>query len=119
MNIVIVGTRRKNNVEDYLRLRTIALDYLKNGNVLISGGCPKGADRYAELLSVEFSLGLILHPAEWDKFGRGAGLLRNTDIAFESEVLIAMVSDDRTGGTEDTIKKFIYFHGEENLVVVE
>jgi hypothetical protein len=37
--------------------------------------------------------------------GPGAGFLRNTDIAKDADVLIAVVAADRTGGTEDTIRK--------------
>jgi len=32
---------------------------------------------------------------------------RNTLVAGDSDVLISCVAPDRTGGTEDTIKKFI------------
>jgi len=43
--------------------------------------------------------------SEWNKYGRGAGIARNTLIANNCDILIACVSPDRTGGTEDTIKK--------------
>ena len=37
---------------------------------------------------------------------------RNTLIARDSDVLIAVVAPDRKGGTEDTIKKWNRFHKE-------
>jgi hypothetical protein len=43
---------------------------------------------------------------------------RNTLIARDArDYLIACVSTDRTGGTEDTIKKWIKFHRKEPIIV--
>jgi hypothetical protein len=36
---------------------------------------------------------------------KAAGFVRNTKIAEECDVLIAVVASDRLGGTEDTIRK--------------
>jgi hypothetical protein len=56
----------------------------------------------------------LIFPANWKKFGRRAGFVRNTDIAKISTKLIAEVAEDRKGGTEDTISKFIKFqHGQD------
>ena len=71
---------------------------------------------------------LILHARwnhEWDgeqrtfrrKFNRAAGFIRNTPIAGHADILIACVSDDRTGGTEDTIKKYEEM-GKKDLILV-
>ncbi len=57
-------------------------------------------------------------PANWKKFGRAAGFIRNTDIAENSDILIACVSKDRTGGTEDTIKKFLKEKDRNNLILI-
>ena len=90
----------------------------KEGDWICSGGCPKGADRFAFILHLDFDLPYLEFPANWKKYGNIAGFIRNTDIAKCSDVLIACVSRDRTGGTEDTVRKFIDFHGEENLHIV-
>ena len=50
---------------------------------------------------------IFIFHADWEKFGRGAGFVRNGDIANNSDVLIACVAKDRKGGTEDTIGKFL------------
>ena len=50
---------------------------------------------------------------------RGAGFVRNGDIAKDSDVLIACVAPDRTGGTEDTIKKFLKLKTEKCLFLVK
>jgi len=48
----------------------------------------------------------------------GAGYIRNEDIAKFSHVLIACVNDDRIGGIEDTINKFLKKTSVDNLHLV-
>jgi len=88
--------------------------------VIYSGSCKQGADAFAELLADILAIpntNRLWFPADWNRYGRGAGLRRNTDIAKSSDVLIACVAADRTGGTEDTIKKFKRL-GKTNLILV-
>jgi len=104
--IGIIGTRRKDDNTYYSKLIKKFLEVYKDGDHIVSGGCQKGGDRLAELLAKENQIPIKIHYACWRKFGKAAGMIRNTDIAKESDVLIAIVAGDRTGGTEDTIKKF-------------
>ena len=104
--IGVIGTRRRNTEEDYQAVRTAFLKVYEKGDLICSGLCPRGGDRFAVKLKDELDLPFKWFPADWARYGRGAGFVRNTDIARESEVLIACVSCDRTGGTEDTIRKF-------------
>jgi hypothetical protein len=89
----------------------------EEGDTICSGLCPSGADRFAVILSKENNIPNLWFPAEWDKYGRGAGFRRNTDIAIKSDVLIACVAKDRTGGTEDTIRKFEKLHNYKAILV--
>ena len=118
MNIGIVGTRTRNNTKDFQILKQKFLEVYMPGDTIISGLCPKGADRFAVLLQRELSCKYQWFPADWNTFGWKAGLIRNTSIALKSDILIAMVSKNRNGGTEDTIRKFVCFHGYEYLMVV-
>lgn len=116
--IGIIGTRRRDTTKDYLKVEEAFLSTYKKGDVIVSGGCPKGGDRFAELIAAKLGLTeangkLKIFRADWKRYGRGAGFVRNTDIAELSNVIIACVSPDRTGGTEDTIKKFIKSHSDE------
>jgi hypothetical protein len=117
MKIGIVGSRRKDTKEDYEK---VLLEFTKRfieGDTIVSGGCPKGGDRFAETISHRYNIPIKIYPANW-KLGKSAGFLRNSDIAKESDILIACVAENRKGGTEDTIKKFIKFHGNTNLYLV-
>lgn len=103
--IGIVGSRRRNEQDDLEECRKVFLSIYKEGDTLVSGGCPQGGDRFAEIFAKEYNIPIKIHYAEWNKFGRSAGFKRNTYIAEDCDVLIAVVAKDRTGGTEDTIKK--------------
>lgn len=110
--IGIVGSRRRDSNSD-LKLTRKAFDSIyEEGDRIVSGHCPKGGDRFAEIIAEELGLTeengkLILHRAKWNEFGKRAGFIRNTDIAKDADILIAVVSSDRKGGTEDTINKAI------------
>jgi hypothetical protein len=103
--IGIIGSRRRDNVKDFVAVATKFLEVYEPGDTICSGLCPKGGDRFAVLLAEQYQTKKLWYPADW-KLGRHAGFLRNTEIAKASDILIACVASDRTGGTEDTIKKF-------------
>ena len=104
--IGIIGTRRRNSFEDFTIVETAFLECYKERDIICSGLCPKGGDHFAVILQNKYKTKYKWYPAEWEKYGKAAGFIRNADIAKESDILIACVSKDRTGGTEDTIKKY-------------
>ena len=104
--IGIIGTRRRDTDDDFLLTEKAFLKVRQSGDRICSGLCPKGGDRFAVMLAKMYNIPTLWFPADWEKHGRAAGFIRNTDIAHESDVLIACVAIDRTGGTEDTITKF-------------
>ena len=116
--IGIIGSRRRNTESDYDVVETAFFKAYKLGDKICSGGCPKGGDRFAEVISKKYDIPILIYKAEWKKFGRSAGFIRNSDIAQSSDILIACVSSDRTGGTEDTIKKFLKIQPTGNLILV-
>lgn len=103
--IGIVGSRRRDTEEDFRQCEKIFLSLYKEGDEIISGGCPKGGDRMAEVIAKKYGIPIKIYFPNWEKHGKAAGFVRNTKIAEESDVLIAIVASDRAGGTEDTIKK--------------
>ena len=103
--IGIIGSRRRNSEEDFKQCEKIFLENYTEGDRIVSGGCPLGGDRFAEILAKTHQVPILIHYAKWNKLGKSAGFIRNTDIAKDCDILIAVVSEDRTGGTEDTIKK--------------
>ena len=108
--IGIVGSRRRDTEEDYKLVEKQFLVIYQEGDIIVSGGCHEGGDRFAERIAKKFGLTIVIHYPNWKKHGRGAGFVRNTKIADNAGKLIACVAADRTGGTEDTIKKFNVYH---------
>jgi len=115
--IGIIGTRRRDTNEDLKRVNDAFLKIYEEGDKICSGLCPQGGDRFAVILSKLYNVTPIWYPAEWRKYGKGAGFKRNTYIARDSDVLIACVAPNRKGGTEDTIKKYLAF-GKTQLILV-
>jgi hypothetical protein len=116
--IIIIGSRRRDSKEDFQLVFDMFKEYYEDGDVIISGGCPKGGDKFAEIIAERMGLTeengyLVIHRPERPTAGpkweyAKAFYLRNTVVAKETEedsVVIACVALDRTGGTEDTIRK--------------
>jgi len=114
MRIGIVGSRRredKENVEDLV-------DTLDENDVVVSGGC-KGVDTWAEKRAIERGLEVDIYEPDFDGCDEyydycQAYYDRNREIVKNSDVIYAFVAEDRTGGTENTIK-----HAEELGVEVK
>lgn len=115
--IGIVGSRRRNKGADLQLTVTAFHKIYEKGDTLVSGGCPQGGDRFCEIIAGANTIPITIHHAEWDKFGKSAGFKRNTYIARDADVLIAVVAADRKGGTEDTIKKYLAL-GKKELILV-
>ena len=116
--IGIVGTRRRNSLKDYKKVKRKFLFLYEKGDTICSGKCPKGGDKFAVIFQKKYRTKKKWFRARWDLYGNIAGFIRNTPIAEHSDVLIACVAKDRTGGTEDTVRKFVKFHGRKNLHLV-
>ena len=115
--IGIVGTRRRNSDLDLAKIVEAFLKEYKPDDEIVSGGCPRGGDRFAEIIARNNQVPIKIYYAEWTRKGRSAGFQRNGLIARDADVLIACVAPDRTGGTEDTIRKFTKL-GKIRLIIV-
>ena len=100
MKLAIVGSKTFTNY-DYL-VQSIK----DNFNILeiteiISGGA-EGADTLAERFAEENKIKITVFEAEWTKYGRPAGMIRNKDIIKNCDYVIAFW-DGKSPGTKDSI----------------
>ncbi len=116
--IGIIGSRRRDTDEDYRLVLRDFLSIYQFGDRIVSGGCSKGGDRFAEHIANYFEIPIVIHYPNKSKLDpkllevnpRAAYAAINYDrnwlIAQDADILIACVAKDRKGGTEDTVKKF-------------
>ena len=121
--IGIIGTRKRNVKEDYDMVCNAFAETYVEGDFVVSGGCPKGGDYFAGRIAGNLGIPILIFYPNWKEYGKAAGFIRNEKIAQHStRALIACVTTDRTGGTEDTIKKYKKFCKEmsieERLILV-
>lgn len=69
---------------------------------VVSGGA-KGVDTLAEQWAARHNIPCQVMLADWDKYGRGAGMIRNRLMSERAEALIA-VWDGKSTGTEHMIQ---------------
>lgn len=81
--------------------------------VLMHGACETGADGLARIWGTAFDLeGAVIvepHPADWNKHGKAAGPIRNSEMVKLGADLVIAFWDGRTGnsGTFDCIVKAV------------
>lgn len=101
MNLAIVGYRSYYNYVDF---SNIINEFINDHDVktIITGDC-RGTDTLAQKYAINNNLQLIIHKANWDKYGKRAGPMRNKEIVINADYLIAFVSKESIG-TWHTIK---------------
>jgi len=97
MKTAIVGSR---TITDY-DLLLAAMQGIEV-NEVISGGAA-GADALAERWARENNKKLTVMPADWKRFGKSAGMVRNADIVKQCDMVVALW-DGQSSGTKATIR---------------
>jgi hypothetical protein len=102
--VIVAGGRDFN---DYDLLKT-KLDHIlcnkrKSHQIYILSGKAKGADSLGERYARENNFQVLSFPANWDLYGRQAGVKRNAEMANEANALIAFW-DGESHGTKHMIE---------------
>ena len=104
MKYEIVGSRKRLDKHSVINF----VKSLKNDDIVISGGC-QGVDTWAEETAKSLGIKTIIYKPDLKNIKSKGDMIqryydRNKKIAQACDVLIAFVSSDRKGGTENTIK---------------
>ena len=146
MIIGIVGSRRRNSLQDELELHrklfeiAVKHDISTDDLTIVTGDCDEGGDKFARRLAkdgkdagIKLDEKKIKHPQTGEELDfkdhvyfnyytmTSIFYRRNEEIAKEPlDYLIALVAPDRTGGTENTIKHFKRLHKDwkEKLIIL-
>jgi predicted Rossmann fold nucleotide-binding protein DprA/Smf involved in DNA uptake len=99
MKIAIVGSREYpdwKQVIDYVQ--SLPLD-----TIVVSGGA-RGVDRIAEQVARKRGMTVQIFHAEWDKYGKSAGMIRNQFIVDYADSVVAFLYQN-SSGTMNTIER--------------
>ena len=64
---------------------------------VIISGCAEGVDKLGEQWANEHNIPIEYFPADWDKWGKNAGMVRNGEMALEAEALVAIWCNNSRG----------------------
>ena len=104
MRLLICGDRNWNNRAAIHREVLTNLDQIE---VIIEGEA-RGADTLARLVAEELGIPVLRFPAQWEKYGRAAGPVRNKQMLDEGRPTqcFAFHTDiDNSKGTRDMVKR--------------
>src|SRR6266545_8028514 len=94
--ILVTGSREWT---DFAAIVEALREWKAPAAVLVEGGA-RGADRLAATIWRAWGLTVEEHPADWDRYGRRAGYLRNREmIAAGADVCLAFILDNSRGAT--------------------
>lgn len=103
MKIIIAGGR---DFYDYIKVRDAYLElidtFLVHEEIAIVSGCARGADQLGQRLATAYDLELYNFPADWEKYGRKAGPIRNTEMGEFADMAL-IFWDGESKGTKHMI----------------
>jgi len=96
--IVIAGSRHYSNYEEAREYLDLCLKDIKDGSdlIILSGGA-QGGDAIGERYAKENGFIIEKHPAEWKKYGKRAGPIRNKAMADMADVIICFWNGESKG----------------------
>jgi hypothetical protein len=99
LRLAVVGSR---SCEDYELVSGFLGHFINQKPIIVSGGA-KGVDSLAERFADENELKKKIYKADWSKYGRAAGPIRNQQIVDNANAMIAFATKD-SKGTKNSVK---------------
>ena len=99
MRILVTGSRDWDDEEAIFTAFYPYFSEIKD-HILVSGGCPNGADMMAEHLWLQYGGTLERHPADWKQFGKSAGFRRNAEmVELGADICLAFIKNQSKGAS--------------------
>lgn len=106
MRVIVAGSR---GFDDYQLLNNelTTLKMLSESNKTpiteVVSGTARGADKFGEIWAEQNGIKLIKFPADWTRYGKSAGYVRNEEMAKYADILYAFW-DGTSKGTKHMIE---------------
>lgn len=98
MRVLITGSRDWEDEDQVFNILT-ALG-LGEGDTLVSGACPTGADKMCEDVAEFLGADVERHPAQWNTYGKSAGFRRNQEMVdMGADVCVAFIRNGSNGAS--------------------
>jgi hypothetical protein len=99
--LLVTGSRTWHDVQTVERALAVILDRHPEGVLLVHGACPRGADAIAAAYAAQTpGYRTEAHPADWTRYGRGAGYRHNAEmIALGADGCAAFIRGASPGST--------------------
>lgn len=109
MKLLICGSR---GWKDPYPIETIIAGYDiiaegRGDTLTVIHGAARGADTMADHIARRWGVGRIKEPADWDRYGKAAGPIRNQKMIddHKPDVVYAFRSAGKSNGTDDMVSK--------------
>lgn len=102
--VIIAGSRGVEyslEIQEKVSYYLSALDFK---NTEIVSGTARGADRVGEKIAEKLGLPIKRFPADWDKYGKSAGYIRNKEMAEYGSHLI-LIWDGQSKGSKNMLEE--------------
>lgn len=108
MKLVVAGSRHfdleADSIDNYVYL--LGIPFRGGPDEVVSGGCPTGADKAAKRYAEIYSYAYKEFPADWDKYGKMAGPIRNGQMAAYGDALL-LIWDGASRGSANMKAKMV------------
>ena len=102
MRIAIVGSRDFNDAQLMYDVMSNVIHKFGEQEYIVVSGTARGADRLGEEYAQFVGFDVERYPADWNTYGKGAGHIRNRQMAEISDIIVAFW-DGKSTGTKNMI----------------
>lgn len=104
MKLVIAGSRVFNNMEKVKELIEVAVSAMNKPVTTVLCGCAQGVDIAGAEWATERGIKVDYYPADWKKYGKAAGPIRNKKMAVDSDEVL-VIRAKISPGSENMVEK--------------